>query len=91
MGCFNGSSINDILSADISAPSKLKVVWQAVVWSALYLIWKARNATIFQLKHMVADDIFFEIKLMSFFWIFHRSKKININWVDWCKGSAFSS
>lgn len=40
---------------------------------------------------MVADDIFFEIQLMSFFWILGRSKKININWVDWCKGSSFSS
>ncbi|PWA49426.1 hypothetical protein CTI12_AA486070 [Artemisia annua] len=34
----------------------------------------------------MADDIFFEIQLMSFFWILRRSKNININWVDWCKG-----
>ncbi|GJZ04605.1 hypothetical protein Tco_0537880 [Tanacetum coccineum] len=57
-GCFNDSS-SDILSTDSPAPSKLKTVWQAVIWSALYLIWKALNAKILQSKHMVADDIAF--------------------------------
>ena len=60
---------SDILSADCLAPSKLKTVWQAVIWSAVYLIWKARNAKIFQSKLMAVDDILFEIQLMSFSWI----------------------
>ena len=90
LGCFNGSSISEILSDDGLVSSKLKGVWQAVSWSALYLIWKARNSKVFQSKEMVVDDLFFEIQLTSFFWISHRFKKLGIRWVDWCKGSYFS-
>ena len=70
--------------------SKLESVWQAIIWSSLYLIWKARNSKVFRSKEMVVADMFFEIQMTSFFWISHRFKKLGISWVDWCKGSCFS-
>ncbi|GJS39203.1 putative RNA-directed DNA polymerase [Tanacetum coccineum] len=90
IGCFNGSSLSDILSSHGLVSSKLESVWQAVIRSSLYLIWKARNSKIFKSKEMVVADIYFEIQLISFFWISHRFKKLGICCVDWCKGSCFS-
>ncbi|GJU29316.1 peroxidase 64 [Tanacetum coccineum] len=44
IGCFNDSSLSDILSSHGLVSSKLESVWQAVIRSSLYLIWKARNS-----------------------------------------------
>ncbi|GJY46363.1 peroxidase 64 [Tanacetum coccineum] len=42
-----------ILSSHGLVSSKLESVWQAVIRSSLYLIWKARNSKIFKSKEMV--------------------------------------
>ncbi|GJW81895.1 putative retrotransposon protein, partial [Tanacetum coccineum] len=67
IGCFNGSSLSDILPSHGLVSSKLESVWQAVIRSSLYLIWKARNSKVFKSKEMVVADIFFEIQLISDF------------------------
>ncbi|GJQ99925.1 hypothetical protein Tco_0522910 [Tanacetum coccineum] len=67
IGCFNGSLLSDILPSHGLVSSKLESVWQAVIQSSLYLIWKARNSKVFKSREMVVADIFFEIQLISFF------------------------
>ncbi|PWA38459.1 Endonuclease/exonuclease/phosphatase [Artemisia annua] len=62
IGRFNGSSLSDILSSYGLVSSKLESVWQAVIWSSFYLIWKARNSKVFRSKEMVVADMFFEIQ-----------------------------
>ncbi|GJU94255.1 putative cupredoxin [Tanacetum coccineum] len=49
--------------------SKLHLYWEAVIWTSLYLIWKAQNNKVFRDKEMSAVDLVFEIQLTSFFWV----------------------
>lgn len=84
----DGSSIADILNVDGTGffPNSLKPVWLAVVWSVFYFLWKFRNKIVFQGPQNSEVDLVFEIQLISFFWIKHRVKSLNLNWVDWCLG-----
>ncbi|GJU89341.1 hypothetical protein Tco_1301764 [Tanacetum coccineum] len=68
--------------------SKLRLNWEAVIWTSLYLIWKARNNKVFRDKEMSAVDLVFEIQLTSFFWVSHRCNSLEYTWVDWCNGPS---
>ena len=88
IGSFVGSSVDDVLNLTGIGSTKLRLYWQAVIWTSLYLIWKARNNKVFQAKQMSVANLVFEIQLTSFFWVSHRCSSFEHSWVDWCKGPA---
>ncbi|PWA49234.1 hypothetical protein CTI12_AA488250 [Artemisia annua] len=88
-GSFVGSSVDDFLNLTGIGSTKLRFYWQAVIWTSLYLIWKARNNKFFQVKQMLAANLVFEIQLAFFFWVSHRCNSFEYSWIDWCNGSAF--
>ncbi|XP_022001404.1 uncharacterized protein LOC110898836 [Helianthus annuus] len=58
---------------------------QGIVISACWCLWKARNCLRFNGKRSSVDDIFSEVRTVSFFWFKHREKKGLLDWGDWCK------
>ncbi|GJR89688.1 hypothetical protein Tco_0213699 [Tanacetum coccineum] len=65
-----GSSWTVSLSEDV-----IHVVWQAVIWSTSYFIWKERNARVFGNKISSTNKIVQDIQLRSYEWIVRRSNK----------------
>ncbi|GKA45537.1 RNA-directed DNA polymerase, eukaryota, reverse transcriptase zinc-binding domain protein, partial [Tanacetum coccineum] len=59
IGSFVGSSVHDVLNLAGFGSSKLRSYWEAVKWTSLYHIWRARNNKVFQGKQMSAVDLVF--------------------------------
>lgn len=57
------------------ASSWLKSVWQATLWSAIYMIWDHHNQVFFRSKTSSADLLFADIQTRSFDWISRRIRK----------------
>ncbi|XP_071714376.1 uncharacterized protein [Rutidosis leptorrhynchoides] len=51
-----------------------KIIWQAVIWSCSYLIWKNRNQKVFSNKCWNAPTALNEIQVKTFEWIVKRCK-----------------
>ncbi|XP_076933961.1 uncharacterized protein LOC143600047 [Bidens hawaiensis] len=62
-----------------------KIVVQGILVTACWCLWKARNNAVFSAGQVKVEDIFSEVKALSFFWFKHRSKFKNIIWNDWCR------
>ncbi|XP_071714216.1 uncharacterized protein [Rutidosis leptorrhynchoides] len=60
-----------------------KNIWQAVVWSCSYLIWKNRNQKVFSNKCWNVPVAVNEIQVKSFEWIAKRCKYKPIDWHNW--------
>ncbi|XP_071688723.1 uncharacterized protein [Rutidosis leptorrhynchoides] len=60
-----------------------KYIWQGVIWTACYLIWKNRNSKIFKNKCWSTPNALGEIQLKSFEWVAKRSKRKSIEWHTW--------
>lgn len=65
--------------------NRKKSIWQAVIWSALYIIWSHRNSIVFKSRTDVVPDMFGEIQVRAFEWVYARTKKDLLNWDDWKK------
>lgn len=53
-----------------------KEVWEAVIWSLLYIIWKHRNELVFGRKNMQrSDELLWEVQWKTYNWIMPRLKK----------------
>ncbi|GKA00213.1 ribonuclease H-like domain-containing protein [Tanacetum coccineum] len=52
MGCVNAFSVGEFFSSNgnINVPSGIRRVWQVVIWTSGYFIWKERNARVFGKK-----------------------------------------
>lgn len=87
LGQLNVGSIRELLSHNglIGFSCCKKLIWQDVIWSALYIIWTHRNSIVFKPGVAVVPDLFGEIQVRSFEWISARIKKKVIMWVDWKK------
>ncbi|GJT09653.1 putative RNA-directed DNA polymerase, partial [Tanacetum coccineum] len=73
--CYNGNA---------NVPSHSSKMWQAVIWTSGYFIWKERNARVFKGKASSLNKILQDIQLKSYEWIARRSgKKSAINWQQW--------
>ncbi|KAF5772129.1 putative reverse transcriptase zinc-binding domain-containing protein [Helianthus annuus] len=63
--------------------------WRRVIWSviqvAIWVVWKTRNEVVFSHKKPNFERMKEEIKLLSFFWIKNRAKRVVLSWDDWCK------
>ncbi|KAJ0482989.1 putative reverse transcriptase zinc-binding domain-containing protein [Helianthus annuus] len=56
---------------------------QGIMLTACWLLWKARNNLRFNGVKCSVEELFSEIRIVSFFWYKHRAKKGSFNWVDW--------
>ncbi|XP_071704555.1 uncharacterized protein [Rutidosis leptorrhynchoides] len=60
-----------------------RLLWQALEWVCLYLIWKNRNLKVFANKSWSGPTTLMEIQLKSFEWITSRWKNSKIDWFQW--------
>ncbi|GJW94997.1 hypothetical protein Tco_0174669 [Tanacetum coccineum] len=85
LGGVSAFSIRDIfyLNGDVNLPNNSRLLWQAVLWTSWYFIWKERNNRVFKAKVSSANKIVQDIQLKSFEWITRRSNKNSIDWIQW--------
>ena len=84
----NAFSIGEFFSSfgNVNIPTKLSIVWQAVIWTTRYFIWKERNARVFGKKVSSTNKIAQDIQLKSYEWITRRSNKYKvIDWQQWLR------
>ncbi|XP_071721572.1 uncharacterized protein [Rutidosis leptorrhynchoides] len=58
-------------------------IWQAVIWSSVYLMWKNRNEKVFKNKSWNVPVAVCEIQVKSFEWVARRCKEKDIDWNSW--------
>nr|GEZ03362.1 RNA-directed DNA polymerase, eukaryota, reverse transcriptase zinc-binding domain protein [Tanacetum cinerariifolium] len=77
LGSVNAFFIDKFFSSmgNVNVTVVLSRVWQAVVWTITYFIWKKRNARVFGYKVTSTNKIVKDIQLRSFEWIVQRSNK----------------
>ncbi|XP_071689041.1 uncharacterized protein [Rutidosis leptorrhynchoides] len=63
--------------------SDKKRVWQAIVWTTCYIIWKNRNQKIFRNDSWAPPKLINEIQIKTFEWISNRSRLIGKDWHRW--------
>lgn len=90
LGNVNAFTSKDILihNGNSGMSDKCKVVWQVVVRTTTYFIWKERNIKCFGKKNSSVFHIIQDIKLKSFEWVTRRSKWRDINWFVWVNNPA---
>ncbi|XP_071714483.1 uncharacterized protein [Rutidosis leptorrhynchoides] len=74
--CFEAEGYNGI-------PSKLKKVWQAILWTTSYSIWKNRNQKLFQNEAWASAKVVSEVQVKTFEWIINRSRIHKVEWQQW--------
>ncbi|XP_071713962.1 uncharacterized protein [Rutidosis leptorrhynchoides] len=57
-----------------------KSIWQAVIWSTTYLIWKNRNQKVFSNKSWNTPMALNEIQIKSYEWVAKRCKVKSLDW-----------
>ena len=79
----NAFSIDEFfsLNGNVNVPTFFSRVWQAVIWTSGYFIWKERNARVFGNKVSSTNKIVQDIQIKSFEWVVRRSNKYKV--VDW--------
>ncbi|XP_071688855.1 uncharacterized protein [Rutidosis leptorrhynchoides] len=75
-GNFTLYSLREILRGHID-------IWQAVLWSTAYFIWKNRNNKVFLDKSFNGPIALSEIQICSFDWISRRTKGCTLDWCVW--------
>ncbi|GJS77798.1 reverse transcriptase domain, reverse transcriptase zinc-binding domain protein [Tanacetum coccineum] len=87
LGGVSAFSIRDFfsLNGDVNLPNNSRLLWQAVLWTSGYFIWKERNNRVFKAKVSSVNKIVQDIQLKSFDWIARRSKKSLIDWQQWLR------
>ena len=88
MGMVNAFSIDEFFSSygNVNVPGTFSRVWQAVIWSSGYFIWKERNARVFVNKISSTNIIVQDIQLKSYEWITRRSNKYKgTDWQQWLR------
>ncbi|GKE07560.1 RNA-directed DNA polymerase, eukaryota, reverse transcriptase zinc-binding domain protein [Tanacetum coccineum] len=79
------NSINDILSLANRASFSPNItnVFEAVILSTMWIIWRFRNDSTFAFKKPKKSLIINDIKLFTFNWISNRFRKATFNWFEW--------
>ena len=71
-------------NGNVAVPNLSSRLWQTVVWTSGYYIWKERNERVFKGKVSSSNKIVQDIQLKSYEWIVRRStKKIELEWQQW--------
>ncbi|GJV67326.1 reverse transcriptase domain, reverse transcriptase zinc-binding domain protein [Tanacetum coccineum] len=78
LGNINAFTIDEFFSSNgnVNVPKYFSCVWQMVIWSTGYYIWKERNARVFGNKVSSTNKIVQDIQLKCYEWIVRRSKNI---------------
>ncbi|KAJ0614359.1 hypothetical protein HanIR_Chr02g0061581 [Helianthus annuus] len=82
-------SIRDLMEYHMYAnlsKDKSKVV-QAVILTACWVIWRARNDLVFSAKPLRVERLMEDIRSWSFLWVKNRSNLKELDWEKWCKQS----
>ncbi|GJV47127.1 putative reverse transcriptase domain-containing protein [Tanacetum coccineum] len=68
VGCISVFNIDELFSSNgnVNVPIYIHCVWQAVIWTTGYYIWKERNARVFGNKVSSTNKIVQDIQLKSF-------------------------
>ncbi|KAJ0853095.1 hypothetical protein HanRHA438_Chr14g0647271 [Helianthus annuus] len=56
---------------------------QVIILTSCWVIWKARNDTIFAGRRANVDALFGELQTLSFLWIKHCSRDYGLTWEKW--------
>ncbi|GJX57414.1 RNA-directed DNA polymerase, eukaryota, reverse transcriptase zinc-binding domain protein [Tanacetum coccineum] len=86
LGHVNAFTIDEFFSSSgkVNVLGTLSNIWQAVIWTFGYLVWKETNARVFGNKISSTNKIVQDIQLKSFDWIVRRSKRYkDIDWQQW--------
>ncbi|GJX92578.1 RNA-directed DNA polymerase, eukaryota, reverse transcriptase zinc-binding domain protein [Tanacetum coccineum] len=86
VACVNAFSIKEFFSSNggVNMATALSHVWQAVIWTSGYFIWKERNARAFEKKVSSTNKLVQDIQLKSFEWTVRRSIKYkDLDWQQW--------
>ena len=86
IGDVNAFSIGELFASNgnVDIPNLSTLLWQAVIWTSGYCIWKERNERVFKEKVSSTNKIIQDIQLKSYEWIMRRSRnKIEIDWQQW--------
>ncbi|KAK9068401.1 hypothetical protein SSX86_012514 [Deinandra increscens subsp. villosa] len=81
--CFSMEDLAQIHNNLRGCKSKAMVV-QAIIHTACWVLWKARNDAVFNKKKIVTQKIFTDIKTLSFHWVSNRCKMGVGTWENWC-------
>ncbi|XP_071714931.1 uncharacterized protein [Rutidosis leptorrhynchoides] len=78
-------NIDNILcgSSYLPCSSVGEKIWQAMVWTSVYLIWKNRNQKVFKGLCWFSPVALNDIQVKSYEWIAKRNKTTSIEWLDW--------
>ncbi|XP_022032637.1 uncharacterized protein LOC110933739 [Helianthus annuus] len=84
-------SFSDILNLhdNVPAEKKAKKIIFGLVIVTCWCVWKARNAKIFSGINASKEEIFGEVKSLSFFWLKNRSRFSELVWEDWCNSPLY--
>ncbi|GKA74058.1 reverse transcriptase domain, reverse transcriptase zinc-binding domain protein [Tanacetum coccineum] len=88
LGSVNAFSIGEIFAANgnVVIPNYSSHLWQAVIWTTGYFIWKMRNERVFKGKVSSVTKIVQDIQIKSFEWINRRSRNSSvIDWQQWIR------
>ncbi|MFS7942030.1 hypothetical protein Hanom_Chr06g00483271 [Helianthus anomalus] len=90
--CWNGDInylplVRDLLELynDGVRDSAAREALYGIVITTCWVLWKNRNKLRFDGNRSSVEEIFSEIRVVSYFWFKHRAKKGNFEWGDWCK------
>ncbi|XP_071740119.1 uncharacterized protein [Rutidosis leptorrhynchoides] len=93
MGSVSHQGPRELLRGETGKPTSDigKTIWQGVIWTCGYLIWKNRNEKIFKNKCWSVPVAVNEIQVKSFEWIAKRCKLKNIEWHNWLHNPSLYS
>lgn len=72
-----------LLCDNIGGNKWRKKIMRGIVMVTIWVLWKTRNAKVFQQKTSRVGEVVAEVKSFSFLWIKNRSKFKNVVWKDW--------
>ncbi|GKB77483.1 reverse transcriptase domain, reverse transcriptase zinc-binding domain protein, partial [Tanacetum coccineum] len=88
LGNVNAFSIGEIFATNgnVVIPKYSSHLWQAVIWTSGYFIWKMRNERVFKRKVSSVTKIVQDIQVKSFEWITRRTRNSSeIDWQQWIR------
>ncbi|XP_071688628.1 uncharacterized protein [Rutidosis leptorrhynchoides] len=83
-------SLDGLLDINLSFSDVGKKIWQATVWTSVYLIWKNRNQKVFKNSCWSLPVALKDIQVLSYDWIAKRCKVKKFEWHDWLHNPIWS-
>ncbi|KAF5784203.1 putative RNA-directed DNA polymerase [Helianthus annuus] len=81
---FSFRDLVEVHNHGTGSESEKKAI-QGVIFTACWLLWKARNEARFSNKRRSVEDLFCEVRSVSFVWFKYRRKRGLLDWGEWCR------